>query len=99
MRELLAYVAKARGKLKRGGIPDLRAAACIVINDFNSGMIPFYIKPPRRLLEQTYMNLGIFIGRNQGLQIVNGFADSFDMKSLNDEDINVVYGLQSTFDV
>ena len=54
VRELLAYVAKARGKLKRGGIPDLRAAACIVINDFNSGMIPFYIKPPRRLLEQTF---------------------------------------------
>lgn len=53
VRELLAYVAKARGKLKRGGIPDLRAAACVVINDFNSGMIPFYIKPPRRLLEQT----------------------------------------------
>ena len=35
-REFLAYVAKARGKLKKGGIPDLRAAACVVINDFNS---------------------------------------------------------------
>lgn len=47
---MLAYVARARGKLKRGGIPDLRAAAYIVIGDFNSGMIPFYVKPPQRLL-------------------------------------------------
>lgn len=37
--------------------------------------------------------------RNQGLQIVNGFSEAFDMKSMNDEDINVVYGMQSAFDV
>ena len=50
MHEMLAYVARARGKLKRGGIPDLRAAAYIVIGDFNSGLIPFYVKPPQRLI-------------------------------------------------
>ena len=52
VREFLAYVARARGKLKKGGIPDMRAAACVVIQDFNQGMIPFYIKPPRRMMEQ-----------------------------------------------
>lgn len=46
MRELLAYVARARGKLKKGGVPDMRAAACVIIQDFNQGMIPFYMKPP-----------------------------------------------------
>lgn len=48
--ELLAYVARARGKLKKGGVPDMRASACVIINDFNSGMIPFYVRPPQRLL-------------------------------------------------
>ena len=51
VRELLAYVARARGKLKKGGIPDMRAAACVVIQDFNQGMIPFYIKPPKYMLD------------------------------------------------
>ena len=27
-------------------------AFCVVINDFNQGMIPFYVKPPRRMVEQ-----------------------------------------------
>jgi len=44
-------VARARGKLKKGGIPDMRAAACVVIQDFNQGMIPFYIKPPKYMLD------------------------------------------------
>ena len=48
----MAYVARSRGKLKKGGIPDMRSAACVVINDFNQGMIPFYVKPPRRMIEQ-----------------------------------------------
>lgn len=99
VREFLAYVAKARGKLKKGGIPDLRASACVVINDFNSGMIPFYIKPPRRLIEQTCDFDSFVIFRNDGLQIVGGFSKSFDMKSINDEDINVIRGMETTFDV
>lgn len=99
VREFLAYVAKARGKLKKGGIPDLRASACVVINDFNSGMIPFYIKPPRRLIEQTCDSDSFVILRNDGLQIVGGFSKSFDMKSINDEDINVIRGMETTFDV
>lgn len=43
---------RSRGKLKKGGVPDMRSAACVVINDFNQGMIPFYVKPPRRMVEQ-----------------------------------------------
>lgn len=54
VRELLAYVARARGKLKKGGVPDMRAAACVIIQDFNQGMIPFYMKPPKRMLEQMW---------------------------------------------
>lgn len=37
--------------------------------------------------------------RNEGLQIVNGFSDTFDMKSINDETINVIRGMENSFDV
>ena len=48
---LLAAVAAARGKLKRGGTPDVRAAARILLADWNDGHIPYYTLPPARSTE------------------------------------------------
>lgn len=45
--EFLALVAKSRGKQKRGGAFDMKAAALVVLRDWNSGRIPFYTLPPR----------------------------------------------------
>eukprot|EP00173_Palmaria_palmata_P003530 Plantae.Rhodophyta-Palmaria_palmata.ctg3715.p1 GENE.Plantae.Rhodophyta-Palmaria_palmata.ctg3715~~Plantae.Rhodophyta-Palmaria_palmata.ctg3715.p1 ORF type:complete len:406 (-),score=103.46 Plantae.Rhodophyta-Palmaria_palmata.ctg3715:57-1217(-) len=45
--ELLALIAKARGKFKRGGALDVCAAAVIILQDWNSGKIPFYTLPPK----------------------------------------------------
>jgi nuclear GTP-binding protein len=39
-------VAHKRGKLKRGGIPDVDAAARIVLHDWNDGRIPFFTRAP-----------------------------------------------------
>ena len=44
----LRHIAAARGKLKRGGVPDLAAAARVVLQDWNGGAIPFYTLPPSR---------------------------------------------------
>lgn len=44
----LALVAKARGKLKKGGVPDLAAAAKDVLNDFAKGHLKFYVEPPAK---------------------------------------------------
>jgi nuclear GTP-binding protein len=46
--EFLAAVAGARGKLRKGGVPDMRAAARIVLQDWNDGRIPYYTSPPSR---------------------------------------------------
>jgi hypothetical protein len=46
--EFLAAVAGARGKLRKGGVPDMRAAARIVLQDWNDGRIPYYTLPPSR---------------------------------------------------
>ena len=70
VREFLAYVARARGKLKKGGVPDMRAAACVVIQDFNQGMIPFYIKPPRRMLEQAQVMKLLIVVKMKIMEII-----------------------------
>lgn len=44
--EFLENLAKRRGKLLPGGIPDTYEAAKIVIRDFQRGYLPYYVPPP-----------------------------------------------------
>lgn len=46
--DFLLKVAAIRGKLKKGGIVDVEAAARIVLHDWNEGKIPYYTLPPTR---------------------------------------------------
>jgi nuclear GTP-binding protein len=46
--DFLVQVANARGKLRRGGIPDVANSARSVLLDWNNGKIPFYTTPPQR---------------------------------------------------
>ncbi|BEJ12787.1 hypothetical protein CspHIS471_0212470 [Cutaneotrichosporon sp. HIS471] len=45
-KDFLIKLALTRGRLGRGGIPDLEAAAVQVLRDWNSGKIPYYTCPP-----------------------------------------------------
>ncbi|BEI82089.1 hypothetical protein CcaverHIS002_0212490 [Cutaneotrichosporon cavernicola] len=45
-KDFLIKLALTRGRLGRGGIPDLEAAAVQVLRDWNSGKIPYYTRPP-----------------------------------------------------
>jgi nuclear GTP-binding protein len=45
---MLAHIATARGKLRKGGAPDITVAARIVLQDWNDGRIPFFTRPPSR---------------------------------------------------
>lgn len=45
--EFLAFLCKIRGKYRRGGSFDVEAAAKVVLQDWNSGKIPFYTLPPK----------------------------------------------------
>lgn len=42
----LSLVARAMGKLKKGGTPNVDAAAKTIMHDWNHGKIKFYCKPP-----------------------------------------------------
>ncbi|GAV70681.1 MMR_HSR1 domain-containing protein/GN3L_Grn1 domain-containing protein [Cephalotus follicularis] len=46
--DFLQRVATVRGKLKKGGVMDVEAAARIVLHDWNEGKIPYYTMPPTR---------------------------------------------------
>lgn len=44
--ELLMMIALVRGKLGKGGKPDVNSAALTVVHDWNIGKIPFHTVPP-----------------------------------------------------
>jgi nuclear GTP-binding protein len=46
LQSFLANIARRRGKLKRGGTPDLDSAAKIVLYDWVTGKIPYSTLPP-----------------------------------------------------
>lgn len=84
----LALVAKATGKLKKGGIPNTDAAARSILHDWNNGKIKFYCKSPA------------IVNDNGGVgevdtKIMSSFSKSLDINSLRDEDIRVLDALEA----
>ena len=46
--DLLDVLARAKGRLLKGGEPDIEGAAKIVLSDWVRGRIPFFVTPPER---------------------------------------------------
>ncbi|KAI9007774.1 P-loop containing nucleoside triphosphate hydrolase protein [Hyaloraphidium curvatum] len=46
LQEFLIDLARTRGRLRKGGIPDTASAARQVLQDWNRGRIPFHTEPP-----------------------------------------------------
>ncbi|WIA12353.1 hypothetical protein OEZ85_012403 [Tetradesmus obliquus] len=65
--QFLQLIAAARGKLKKGGIVDVEAAARIVLQDWNEGRIPYYTLPPKA--KNTQYNTA---------EVVTSWAAEFD---------------------
>jgi nuclear GTP-binding protein len=70
----LTLVAKATGKLKRGGVPNLDAAGRGVLHDWNTGKIKYYCKPPKQSAK----------GSLAGSEIVSSFSDVLDVAAMSD---------------
>jgi len=82
--EFLGLVAQKKGKLKKGGIPDYKATARIILQDWNSGKIPFYTIPPERT------------GVHVGASIVSTWGDVFNINDvISQEKSSVISTLQS----
>lgn len=55
-KDFLIAVARSRGRLKKGGIPDLAGAARMILRDWNAGRIPYYTVPPKTSSSRTGTN-------------------------------------------
>nr|XP_043621157.1 guanine nucleotide-binding protein-like NSN1 [Erigeron canadensis] len=85
--DFLFKVATLRGKLKKGGIVDINAAARIVLHDWNEGKIPYYTMPPIR---------------NEGevmeASIVSELGKEFNVDEVYGTDTSIIGSLKSVDD-
>ncbi|PQQ08054.1 guanine nucleotide-binding protein-like NSN1 [Prunus yedoensis var. nudiflora] len=85
--DFLHKVATVRGKLKKGGIVDIGAAARIVLHDWNEGKIPYYTMPPVRNQEEpSEANIVSQLGKVFNIDEVYNAESSFigSLKSVSD---------------
>ncbi|KAK4419478.1 Guanine nucleotide-binding protein-like NSN1 [Sesamum alatum] len=85
--DFLQKVATVRGKLKKGGIVDVDAAARIVLHDWNEGKIPYYTMPPTRNAEEpSEAKIVTELGKEFDVNEVYGGETSFigSLKSVSD---------------
>ncbi|XWS36548.1 hypothetical protein CRYUN_Cryun20dG0094200 [Craigia yunnanensis] len=85
--EFLQNVATVRGKLKKGGIVDVEAAARIILHDWNEGKIPYYTMPPvRNQGEPSEARIVTELGKEFNVDEVYNIESSFigSLKSADD---------------
>jgi len=89
--EFLRHIAKNLGKLGKGGVSDLKAAARKVLQDWVSGKVPFYTEAPE-------VDPSIHVGA----EIVSDFSKKFDisqstlLSSLPPKNLHLGQALQSS---
>jgi len=83
----LQLVAQARGKLRRGGVPDSAAAARLVLGDWCAGRIPYYTLPPPASAAAL---ASAEDAAHESAQIVSGWSAEFDAERVFADERRVV---------
>ncbi|KAG4907019.1 hypothetical protein AAZX31_20G065100 [Glycine max] len=86
--DFLLKIATVRGKLKKGGIVDINAAARIVLHDWNEGKIIYYTIPPNR--DQ---------GEPAEVKIVSEFSKEFNIDEVYKSESSYIGSLKSVDDL
>ncbi|KAH8741143.1 hypothetical protein FG386_001270 [Cryptosporidium ryanae] len=76
--EFLTNVAISRGKLSKGGIPDINSASMIVLSDVFSGKIPLYNLPPKDNGNNEALE-------KNSIQFVSNWSKEFDIENIYSE--------------
>ncbi|KAF5662114.1 nuclear GTPase [Fusarium circinatum] len=91
--DFLVQVARKRGRLGRGGIPNLSAAAMTVVTDWRDGRIQGWVEPPVLAVESTttasksaIKNAGEDVVAADQKQIVTEWAAEFKLEGLWGDD-------------
>jgi len=83
--EFLELVAKTRGKLLKGGVSDTITAAKVVLQDWNSGKIPFFTSPPQREGAE-----------HEKVNLVNSWGSDFNAEDIyKGEELSLIAQLES----
>ena len=77
--QLLAAVAKKQGKLLQGGIPNVEAAARVMLQDLNTGKVRYETEVPR---EGGGEGAGVGVGLVGEAEVVREWAKEFDIEEL-----------------
>ncbi|KAI1330823.1 P-loop containing nucleoside triphosphate hydrolase protein [Xylariaceae sp. FL0255] len=94
--DFLVQVARKRGRLGRGGIPNLPAAAMTVVTDWRDGRIQGWVEPPQVLV--TIDGIKDSAGKPEPTvmadqkEIVTEWAKEFKLEGLWGDDQNTVMG-------
>lgn len=87
----LALVARNTGRLKKGGIPNIDAAARAVLHDWNSGRIKYYCKAPRVM--------GVCGGAGErDSAVLSSFSAEFSIEDMLADERRILDTLDSTED-
>lgn len=80
----LAMVARTKGRVLKGSIPDKVMAARLVIKDWNKGKIPYYSVPPndKAAMMETTTGGGAGSKAVGGATIVSEFSEEFDITKI-----------------
>ena len=88
--DLLIHVARQRGRLGRGGIPNLQAAAQTVVNDWRDGRIMGWVGPPSQSSAAAKGDGGRYDQRANGDEkvLTSQWAKEFNLDELLNEDLS-----------
>lgn len=76
--DFLTNVAISRGKLNKGGVPDVNSAAMIVLTDWFNGKIPYYSFPPQPSSDQVSLE-------RDSITLVSSWLQEFNIESIYDQ--------------
>lgn len=83
--DFLVQVARRRGRLGRGGVPNVNSAALCVINDWRDGRIQGWVEPPMPTVGggiQGIKEKGEQVGVPDQIEIVTEWAKEFKLEGL-----------------
>lgn len=92
----LALVARSTGKLKRGGIPNIDAAAKGILHDWNGGKIKYYCKPPT--IQRPSQEVIQQEQESGDTKILSSFGAQINFDEMNENDIRVLDALNRVDD-
>jgi nuclear GTP-binding protein len=86
-REFLGQLAQKRGKMKKRGVPNYEEVARVVLQDWNSGKVPFFTVPP---LPSSSSSSSLLVDESTSSSLVTQWAKEFDIDALLSDEKEVL---------